>query len=59
MEKNYIMTVALACLVSTNPILSHKTICGKLKGGTQIEKKNRKIFQELKRKLMFLLFPVF
>jgi hypothetical protein len=31
--KNIIMTVALTCLVSTNPISSHKRICGKLKGG--------------------------
>jgi hypothetical protein len=45
------MAVALTCLVSTNPILSHKRICGKLKGGSQIEKKN-------KENKCFFCFPV-
>jgi hypothetical protein len=48
------MTVALTCLVSKNPILSHKTICGKLKGGIQIEKKTRKFSKKYKINVSFV-----
>ncbi len=49
--KNIIMIVAITYLVSTNLISSHKRICGKLKGGVWIEKKN-------KENKCFFCFPV-